>query len=426
MLWVAVITSCNISEKNKADEKKVPEIKSIVIGEQTWSAENINISYFQNGDSIPEAKTEDDWIRAAQDNKPVWSYYNFDKRYEKQYGKLYNWYAITDPRGFAPKGWRVPTLNDWNILFEYCGGVKLAANKLKVSGNKEWQKTNSEISNQYNFSALPGGFYETVEMNGFWSIGRAGMWWTSDVSSGNNRNAMACLMSSAEEYLSEVIIYEKDKGFGLSVRIVSDKDIVTKSTNQDWPVFTKVMTYKWCECEDICLSSFLDENGAEYNFGNPSTDNLKFDCNIDKESDLNKDRKFIIKFKDYGKGDYSIIEIKPADNVGNIEPPQYSSSIESDIVDYLTSHSFTYEGNGLVTFSNRTLTVKGNGFTLIGEYSKISNNAVKFDLRVVDGNFDASRNRTTYGTFTRNSDGSLTEVLSDGVNTRTYRLIPAN
>lgn len=97
---------------------------------------------------------------------------------------------------------------------------------------------------------------------------------------------------------------------------------------------------------------------------------------------------------------------------------------ESDILTYLISNNFTYLGNGLVTFTRNTVTVKGNGYTMIGDYTKISENSVRFNLRVVDGNFDASNNRTTYGVFVKNSDGTLTETLSDGKNTKTYTLTP--
>lgn len=410
--------SCNLSNEKATEEKEMIDIKSVVVGEQTWSAENINISFFQNGDSIPEAKTEYDWVRAAENSKPVWSYYNFDKRYEIQYGKLYNWYAIIDPRGFAPKGWRVPSVSDWNVLFDNCGGIKQAANKLKVTGDKIWDNTNPNVTNQTKFSAVPGGFYNAFDQNGFWSIGRVGMWWASHSSTEDNQSPKAILIST------DVSIVNEGKSSGLSVRLVTDKNIPVKQINPEGEVVTKVLTYKWCECNDGCASLFIDENGQEYNFGDPSTSSIEFDCSLEKISDPNKDRKFIVKYKMRPNNDYSILDITPIDNKGVGESSQYSSPTESDILDYLTSHSFTYEGNGLVTFSNKTVTVKGNSFTMIGDYRKISENSVQFNLRVVDGNFDASRNRTTYGRFTRNSDGSLTETLSDGINTKVYRLVP--
>jgi len=32
------------------------------------------------------------------------------------YGKLYNWYAVNDPRGLAPKGWHIPSDNEFNSV----------------------------------------------------------------------------------------------------------------------------------------------------------------------------------------------------------------------------------------------------------------------------------------------------------------------
>jgi serine/threonine protein kinase len=48
---------------------------SIKIGSLTWTKENLNVSTFRNGDKIPEAKTKEDWIKAGEEEKPAWCYY---------------------------------------------------------------------------------------------------------------------------------------------------------------------------------------------------------------------------------------------------------------------------------------------------------------------------------------------------------------
>ena len=91
----------------------------IKIGEQIWMNTNLNVSKFQNGDPIKEAKTKEEWVRANTDRKPAWCYYNNNSQNGLTYGKLYNWYAINDPRGLAPKGWHIPSKSDWDELIEY-------------------------------------------------------------------------------------------------------------------------------------------------------------------------------------------------------------------------------------------------------------------------------------------------------------------
>lgn len=92
----------------------VPETR---IGNQIWMAVNLDVATFRNGDLIPEAKTKEDWINAAKARQPVWCYYNNDPANGKKYGRMYNWYAVTDSRGLAPAGWHLPTLEEW-IQFE--------------------------------------------------------------------------------------------------------------------------------------------------------------------------------------------------------------------------------------------------------------------------------------------------------------------
>ncbi len=84
-------------------------IKSVRIGTQVWMAENLNVERFRNGDPIPEAKTAEEWKKAGKDHTPAWSCYDNNPDNCTKYGKLYNWYAVNDPRGLAPKGWHVPT-----------------------------------------------------------------------------------------------------------------------------------------------------------------------------------------------------------------------------------------------------------------------------------------------------------------------------
>jgi len=94
---------------------KFPSVK---IGNQKWMTENLNVEYFRNGDPVPEVKSDSDWKRVGEDKKPAWCYYDNDSANGGIYGRLYNWYAVIDPRGLAPEGWHVSSDEEWSNLIE--------------------------------------------------------------------------------------------------------------------------------------------------------------------------------------------------------------------------------------------------------------------------------------------------------------------
>lgn len=108
----------------------------IKIGNQIWSIKNLDVSTFCNGEIIPQAKTDEEWNRAGNDKQSAWCYYNNDLKNGAKYGKLYNWYAVSDPRGLAPTGWHIPTDEEFNELISFLGGNDQAAQKLK--SNNGW------------------------------------------------------------------------------------------------------------------------------------------------------------------------------------------------------------------------------------------------------------------------------------------------
>ena len=108
-----------IVSKNKILAKSFSETQ---IGSQIWMNKNLNVERFQNGDIIQEARSKDERKKAAELQIPCWSYASNNKASGEYIGKLYNWYAINDPRGLAPKGWRIATVNDWKKLSAYIKG----------------------------------------------------------------------------------------------------------------------------------------------------------------------------------------------------------------------------------------------------------------------------------------------------------------
>jgi uncharacterized protein (TIGR02145 family) len=133
----------------KSYESKAPLI---------WMTENLSVKKFRNGDEVMEAKNEYEWIRAYANKQPAWCYYNFDPANGIKYGALYNIYAVIDSRCLAPKGYHIPSYDEWELYLQSIGPVKMAGLKLRsASGWKEAGEKSGNGTNESNFNGLPGG-----------------------------------------------------------------------------------------------------------------------------------------------------------------------------------------------------------------------------------------------------------------------------
>jgi len=117
--------------------------KTIKIGQQWWMAENLKVTRYRNGNAISKDR--------------VCSFRN-DETNVHAYGRLYNWFAVNDSRGFPPVGWHVPSETEWQILVDFLGGNSMAGGKMKEGGVLHWSSPNLGASNESGFSALPGGY----------------------------------------------------------------------------------------------------------------------------------------------------------------------------------------------------------------------------------------------------------------------------
>jgi uncharacterized protein (TIGR02145 family) len=150
------------------------EAMPVTIGKQTWATENLNTDKFRNGDPIPEAKTAEEWLAAHNAKRPAWCYYKDDPANAKTYGRLYNWYAVADPRGLAPEGWHVPTEAEWESMLFHLGGNIEAAKKLRSAAG--WSN-NGGGTNETGFNALPGR--QRGGEGKFFAGDESGYWWSS-------------------------------------------------------------------------------------------------------------------------------------------------------------------------------------------------------------------------------------------------------
>jgi len=147
---------------------------SVKIGTQKWMSTNLAVSRYRNGDRIKHVEDSAEWAGLTIG---AWCWYKNDSAAGAVYGKLYNWYAVHDPRGLAPEGWHVPSDAEWDTLVTTLGGHAIAGGKMKEAGIIHWLPPNTDATNSSGFTGLPGG--NRFGNGGFGSIRLFGMWWSS-------------------------------------------------------------------------------------------------------------------------------------------------------------------------------------------------------------------------------------------------------
>lgn len=165
------------------------------IGTQCWLTENLKVSKYRDGSSIPvdisggSTGNESDQLWG---NKSIGgrSVYKNDTSYFQDYGYLYNWYAVADPKGICPVGWHVPSVNEKNIMTMFS-------------------------PNQNPFSAFQGGFRSS---DGFYNLMKNfGFFWTSTES--NYNKAWLFYLTTNNNMISTD---QLSKTIGASVRCIQD------------------------------------------------------------------------------------------------------------------------------------------------------------------------------------------------------------
>lgn len=202
-LPIILILCCCSGRMEDTDGNRISALK---FGDKVWMTENLNAGHFRNGDEIPLAGNAEEWARFGESGKPACCFLSDDPQSAGRLGRLYNWYAINDPRGLAPEGWHIPTDEDWIGLTGYLGGGVLAAMQMRITG--------TDIP-KLSFAGLASG--ARSESGSFYGLSSNGYWWTSTEIS-KQRARMQLL-----DYKScDVRMLVYSKATGLSVRLVRD------------------------------------------------------------------------------------------------------------------------------------------------------------------------------------------------------------
>lgn len=190
------------------------------IGEQTWMTEPLHTTHFINGDSIPQAQSDSAWKQAGMNKQPAWCYASGDNKSQI----LYNWYAVSDPRGMIPKGWHMPRYEE----VEYLIKLLYMLNHLQIN--------NYDLNKAYSFGNAHLRYYEKdIDVKYSFPVNYAGQRFGSG-SITKQDSVFACWTSESPEDSTGYIpcfiqIVDKKQLFamaghpanGLSIRCIADE-----------------------------------------------------------------------------------------------------------------------------------------------------------------------------------------------------------
>ena len=214
ILWLLLISAFGCEEEKTPvySGETVTDIdgnvyNTVKIDDQLWMAEDLKVSKYNDGTPIPYITEKTAWVNSKTG---AYCWYNN----EESWGALYNWYAVNTGM-LAPAGWHVPTHQEWTALTDFLGGEDVAGGKLKETGGERWDTPNTGATNEYWFTAIPGGIRD---LDGtFRYFGGGGYWWSSTDFDNMNSYVRYITWNGSVIYRDQI-----GKMIGLSIRCVKD------------------------------------------------------------------------------------------------------------------------------------------------------------------------------------------------------------
>ena len=196
------------------DSRDGQTYKTVVIGKQTWMAQNLNIetekSFCFNDDSSNCTKYGRlyTWA-AAMDSAGEWSSNGKGCGYKSECS------AMSPVRGVCPNGWHLPTKAEFETLFSAVGGDSVAGKMLKSTSGWNFAKASDNGSDDYAFSALPVGYRDGG--GDYTYVGNEATFWISTEKSDEYAYAMRLIYRN-----DNADVDYRPKFMAFSVRCVKD------------------------------------------------------------------------------------------------------------------------------------------------------------------------------------------------------------
>jgi uncharacterized protein (TIGR02145 family) len=205
---------------------------TVIIGTQEWMAENLKTTKYITGDTILTNLSNSQWQNTTIG---AYSIYNNSSINQVIYGKLYNWFAVADPRGLCPTGWHVPTNSDWNILIKTLDSLadtipipsfgvqsQIAGGSLKSigtiqAGNGLWESPNGGATNSSGFNGHPSGFRDNS--GAYYNKDLLAYFWTSTTWTGDTNFAHIREIQNLDAIIG---LNQNFKTYGLAVRCIKN------------------------------------------------------------------------------------------------------------------------------------------------------------------------------------------------------------
>lgn len=186
--------------------------KTVKIGNQVWMAENLRTTIYNDGSEILNISNNEAWHDAKEG---AYCNYKNNESYKNVYGHIYNYWAIRT-NILAPKGWHIPSVEEWENLINFLGGNNVTGTKLKEVGITHWNNSNVQATNETGFTAVPAGARNNDGV--FGGIFDQAAWW--------------CFNGQKTGYLSYYSIRSDSQSLnknacypevGMSIRCIKDK-----------------------------------------------------------------------------------------------------------------------------------------------------------------------------------------------------------
>jgi len=166
----------------------------VVIGTQTWMAENLKVTHYPSGTAIPTVANNTAWNALGNTNTDDAFCYYLDNTSSPN-GALYTWAAAmgdnavsstanpSGVQGVCPNGWHLPSDAEWTQLTSFITSEGYSEPGTVLKSTSGWNGGGNG-TDDLNFTALPGGYRSSTD-GAFYDDGNRARFWSATENSTN-------------------------------------------------------------------------------------------------------------------------------------------------------------------------------------------------------------------------------------------------